>query len=272
MRKETAASFMPDMVNAIWEDRKIITRRTSGLNEINEFPDEWVYRYWAGSPFKDFTDGKGGFDYPRHNFIHRSNSSVREIKCPYGKPGDLLYVREAHYMYGNWIEDEGELTATGKQKWKFIQCKKEVLFTKPEGIEVRGGKNSKDPYALMWHKRLARFMPKSAARIWLEVVSVKVERLNDISPGDAVDEGVEYWNIDGESMEGGELVADFNNYTWTEDKENDPNYADRNFPVFANSVDSFRTLWQSINGTESWYANPWVWAVRFKVISKTGKP
>lgn len=259
MRKETAASFMPDMVQALLDDRKTMTRRKiksrheSGLFAVS----------------RRIIDGQitsiDSLDWDERN-------CEKPITCPYGQAGDLLYVREAHYMYGNWIEDEGEFTTTGKQKWKFIQCKKEVLFTKPEGVEVRGGKNSKDPYALMWHKRLARFMPKSAARIWMEVVSVKVERLNDISPGDAIDEGVEYWNIDGESMEGGELVADFNNYTWTEEKENDPNYADRNFPVFANSVDSFRTLWQSINGTDSWDANPWVWVVKFKVISKTGKP
>lgn len=108
------------------------------------------------------------------------------------------------------------------------------------------------------------FMPKVAARIWLQITDIKVQRLQDITPGDACDEGIEYWNIDVDAFEGGELQADFKNYTWRDDES----YADYHFPTFANCIDSFRTLWQSINGEESWNKNPWVWVISFKQITK----
>jgi hypothetical protein len=77
-------------------------------------------------------------------------------------------------------------------------------------------------------------MPKSAARIWLKVTDVKVERLRDISQEDAVAEGV------------------------------------KASPPFA--IGYFKNLWESINGAASWNANPWVWVVEFEVVSKNGKP
>jgi hypothetical protein len=107
-------------------------------------------------------------------------------------------------------------------------------------------------------------MPKSACRTFLKIKGIKVERLNDISPGDACDEGVEYWNVDWGELEGGELIADYKNYTWKDDER----YPDYNFPTFANPVDSFRTLWQSINGHESYNENPWVWCLTFERIEK----
>jgi len=107
-------------------------------------------------------------------------------------------------------------------------------------------------------------MPKEACRIFLKVTGVKVERLQDISPMDAVNEGVEYYDIDHYALKGGELIADFKNYTWVDDQ----NYEDYHFPTFTNSIDSFRSLWQSINGVESWNENPWVWCISFERIEK----
>lgn len=93
-------------------------------------------------------------------------------------------------------------------------------------------------------------MPKEAARIFLEVTNVRVERLRDISEDDAIAEGVE--------------IID---------------YAESIFPVFRkyNLKEkkgtlyprlSFRTLWEKINGQDSWESNPWVWVYEFKVVEK----
>lgn len=81
-------------------------------------------------------------------------------------------------------------------------------------------------------------MPKEAARIWLEVTNVRVERLHDISRGDCMAEGCPFPN----------MAKETNPKAW------------------------FSNLWQSINGQESWDANPWVWVVEFKVLSTAGKP
>jgi hypothetical protein len=91
-------------------------------------------------------------------------------------------------------------------------------------------------------------MPRWASRINLEVVSVRVERLQDISEEDAMSEGIESWEERG--------VDDAQDY-----------YRDyvTGGHVY-NAKDSFRSLWQSINGPGSWEANPWVWVVEFKRI------
>jgi len=93
---------------------------------------------------------------------------------------------------------------------------------------------------------------KEHSRIWLEVSSVKVERLYSISEGDAKAEGLPIVTvIDNEPL--------YKNYR--------KGYTTTQFPTF-----SFQTLWESINGKNSWVANPYVWVISFKVLSTTGKP
>jgi hypothetical protein len=83
------------------------------------------------------------------------------------------------------------------------------------------------------------FMPKEACRTWLKVTDVRVERLQDITQQDAVDEGIEHRN------------ERFKNYDIDEFK-------------FSSPISSFISLWVKINGKESWDANPWVWVVSFE--------
>ncbi|HHT2831407.1 TPA: morphogenetic protein [Klebsiella aerogenes] len=86
-------------------------------------------------------------------------------------------------------------------------------------------------------------MPRWASRILLEITDVRVERLREISQSDAEAEGVE------------KLKKGFwKNYQpgWTE------------FQLTARG--SFATLWKSIYGDESWYADPWVWVIEFKRV------
>jgi hypothetical protein len=92
------------------------------------------------------------------------------------------------------------------------------------------------------------FMPKAACRLFLKVKSVRAERLQEISEADAIAEGIERVKPDG--------VISFKSYTkqWSSNA------------VFPYS--SFMTLWQSINGPESWAANPWVWVVEFEKCDK----
>ena len=98
-------------------------------------------------------------------------------------------------------------------------------------------------------------MPKWAARIWLEITGVRVERLQDISEKDAIAEGIER----------------------TEDFFGCPCWRDYSEPEGLDAsvcpddpIGSFQTLWESIGG--DWDANPWVWVVDFKVLSTTGRP
>jgi hypothetical protein len=154
------------------------------------------------------------------------------------KRGDILWVRESW----QWWADQNQYKADQDSLGDIFKC---PLKFKP-----------------------SIHMPKSAARIWLEVEDVRVERLRDISAWDAGAEGVNYWNIDRDAFEGGELVADYENYEWRDD----PKYEDYNFPHYANPVASFFSLWRKIHGKESFEANPWVYAISFKVLSTKGKP
>src|SRR5690606_188973 len=94
---------------------------------------------------------------------------------------------------------------------------------------------------------------------WLEVTDVRVERLQDISEEDARAEGV---------ISTRTSVNAFTSF------ENFYDYIQKRFTITAKTTakESFCTLWQSINSIGSWYLNPWVWVVSFKVLSTTGRP
>lgn len=131
--------------------------------------------------------------------------------CPYGKTGDFLWVRETFKTVETYLEPD----FFGKYLYR-------AMGDTPD----------------KWKPSL--FMPKEAARIWLEIVDIKIERLHDIAEGDAVKEGINLNNCSGD---------------W------------KHTPV-----QEFELLWEKINGIESWNENPFVWAISFKVLSKTGKP
>lgn len=95
-------------------------------------------------------------------------------------------------------------------------------------------------------------MPKSACRIFLKVKSVRVERLQDISEEDAISEGVFYY---------GEESGDYKNYLYND------KYGDDWGVITAK--ESFQTLWESINGMQSWESNPFVWVIEFERIELT---
>lgn len=108
-------------------------------------------------------------------------------------------------------------------------------------------------------------MPKEAARIWLQVESVRVEPLHDISEQDAKAEGFACISKDGGRT-----------YKYgIPDKDGLPGLDNLGWPWQdweVNQVNAFKTLWKKINGEESWNENPFVWAITYKTLSTTGKP
>lgn len=163
------------------------------------------------------------------------------LQCPYGKPGDRLWVKEEHYRFGHWEQVPGVKTKTGRMKWRFVADTNEVLFDAPQSF--RKGRHHHDPFTPHWHKRLARFMAKSICRLWNDIESVRVERLQEIKAGDAWAEGVpiECCAPLGVKSAGGQGIC--------------PDY-----------VGGYRSLWESINGPGSWESNPWVWVITFRRV------
>lgn len=169
-------------------------------------------------------------------------------KCPYGESGDRLWVKEtfstdAVCMYPcpqAWYRATDFNDRSDLKGWHV--CPKHARGRWADCLacwEEREGRKFR------WKPSI--FMPRLLSRITLEIVSVRVERLEDISEADALAEGIE------------RDAAEFKNY----------NVKDKAFPWVGGSgaaVFSYRTLWESINGAGSWEANPWVWVVEFKKL------
>ncbi|MCZ8353933.1 MAG: hypothetical protein O9340_04310 [Cyclobacteriaceae bacterium] len=219
-RKQHPILFQTEMVQAIDEDRKTMTRRTTGLEGINVNPDAWtlnvcgfVARLAIGN--RKLKEGNGAI-------FRNRELQPKLVFCPYGKVGDLLWVRES---FSN--NEDGT-----------FDYKADYPFTKPQGG---------------WKPSI--HMPKKAARIILEITDIRIERLNDISEDDAIAEGVLEFE-DGT----------FKNY-----------FTQKGFRA-EDGVEcllakgSFQSLIASINGKNIIDLNPWVWVIKFKVLSKNGYP
>lgn len=173
--------------------------------------------------------------------------------CPYGKPGDRLWVREA------W-RTVAEADATPPRD---LSEAHRLWFEVDVPHQAGAGKY-----------RPPMFMPRWASRITLEITGVRVERLNDISEEDANAEGCE------------RLHEDEHGYVFRDDRDWKlcPKCGGTRLhdalgggggvihDVDCRECDTyqkrFKHLWQSINGPDSWAANPWVWVVEFKRLEQ----
>lgn len=206
--KELPILFSTPMVQAIMENRKTMTRRMAGLEKVNECPDEWIYN----PEIK-----------PAVSFFNKKNGFIATCKPRY-KKGDYIWLRETYFDAQPF--KSAPLFANGNDY--YYRADKDVFIGEHK-----------------WKSSL--FMPKAAARIWLEVTGVRCERLQDISEADAIAEGVE--SID---------HPDFRKY-----KEYVQNEYLLKYPTH-----SFFSLWRKINGKNSVAANPWVFIYEFKRIEK----
>lgn len=146
--------------------------------------------------------------------------------CLYGVPGDRLWVREGIVKHASIPQLVG---------YRADGCK----VTEP------------------WEKNVtAMFMPKWAARIWLEITGVRVERVQSISEEDAMAEGVH--------NEGGAILDHF-----YETGEIKTGYSALGRGTFPTARAGYEFMWNAINGKKHpWSANPWVWVLAFKRVER----
>lgn len=232
--KERPILFSGPMVRAILEGRKTMTRRVFKLNPLDSIPSAIL----PDGSGKGFIAWWGPEDRPGQfkDMTAKYYPGEDGIKCPYGQPGDRLWVRET------W--------AAG---YEFDHLAPRDI---PETSRIEYGAGPKFfDYHNKGRNRPSIHMPRWASRINLEITGVKVERLQDISEGDAKAEGVKCNCIanpcDGSC--GGD--------TW-EHYLNDL----EDFPAFS-AVESFESLWGLINGERpgcNWDHNPYVWVVEFR--------
>lgn len=225
--KERPILFSTPMVRAIPGGTKTQTRRAIA-DRFQHCADTLV----------EFGDNSGDWRWP----IDRDGICVESKgACPYGKPGDRLWVKETWRTYRTL----DHLKPTGIRPMPAIR------------YEADGGSNVAHPEVETWGRtRVSIHMPRWASRLTLEIEKVRVERLNDISPGDAIAEGIE---VCGFSSDPG--VLSYRDYAQL---NYDP------FEWYSSPIDSYRSLWESINGPGSWAANPWVWVIDFRNVRKRG--
>lgn len=165
--------------------------------------------------------------------------------CPYGKPGDHLWVKETfapcaasirkgHFHYrADGAVGLRQQTNGGDSWWARSGHTLGLADKALHGVWLAPPKK--------WKPSI--FMPRSASRITLEVTAVRVERLNAITEADAIAEGIQRCGLPNDRHP-----------LWKVGHE-----------MHEAAVPAYASLWESINGAASWDANPWVWVVEFKV-------
>jgi len=215
-RRERPILFNGEMVRAILEGRKTQTRRMVKPQNCNRI-------FW--NPI--VLNGYGGWTDDHGN----------PVPCPYGKPGDRVWVRETWQVvqswqeYGAWFRDETD-GDTEELEDEVARGASDLVFqaTDPSILVLDHPLVATHP--IRWRPSI--HMPRWASRITLEVTDVRVERVQEMKRSDAFLEGCPL-HIAGHD---GNIEAAHN---W------------------------FRTLWDSINAKRGygWDANPWVCVVEF---------
>ena len=220
--KERPILFQDDMVRAILDNRKIETRR-----KIKQIPNGFNFIGFAGNE-ATFTDPK--------------SPVTAEIKCPYGRPSDALWVRETWRPYF-----DPELYTCVEYRADGGRVKPDT-WTENEGFKIETGHGEVDCETggtlSSWCPSIHLF--RCACRITLRIENIKVERVQEITEAGAEREGAEPYRSH-MAVEGHGILND-------------------------SYVAGFAILWNRINGGMRnsgpfcWAANPFVWVIRFSIL------
>ncbi len=247
--RELPIIFSAPMVRAILEGRKTVTRRV--VKPQPTLPtDRWVSD--SGGSGKWMAEGPspptGG-----------TRQTMPWKLCPYGQPGDRLWVRETWQYFG--FSDEGEpcicYLADHGREWPHVpQSEVDKVdciwadLSDPGNFSISGRACDN-----RWRPSI--HMPRWASRITLEVTSVRVERLKDITPAQILAEGVQI-----PSTTEGQALIDIST------KHGPAHFLPKLSGATTDALlrAHWAALWVSISGIDSWNANPWVWVVEFQRI------
>lgn len=209
--KERPILFSGPMVRAFLEDRKSQTRRV-----MKDAPIEQ-------------SDG-----YLCTKLVTYSNEKqVRHVMpslCPYGQPGDRLWVKETYFAWRCKTYTSEGMTEGPEQ----------CVYAADGGTLLNGAK---------WRPSI--FMFRRFSRITLEITNVRVQRLQEITEEDAQAEGALFHDGGGIGHSG-----------WRHD-------INHGF-VYANARTSFARLWDSLNAKRGfgWDTNPWLWALTLQRVKE----
>lgn len=225
--KERPILFSAPMVRALLAGTKTQTRRPVKLPTTKAVQHGGTY-FAATMPDREL-------------FRELASRKQHLVRCPYGEPGDHLWVRETWGEYRERTEVERAQTQAA---WDSVVAGADMVDAAlriPAGTGARRAVYAADfdaaTRAEMAPWRPSIHMPRWASRITLEITDVRVQRLQDISGDDCIAEGV------------------------------DPAQDDTARDEDARNRAAYASLWESINGAGSWDANPWVWAITFRRVA-----
>lgn len=237
--KERPILFSAPMVRALLDGSKTQTRR--------------VVKWHGVEPGLNLQFSGLSVERSGSNFVlsspTRDSHAYRSVPqpCPYGMPGDRLWVRETFAIEStqDYEGDPGIDVPLGPVKvfedggYRLIP---RYRASEPD-TQLMVAPSEKDDIGMRWTPSI--HMPRWASRINLEITGVRVERLQDISEADARAEGARECDpISGREV----LLAG---------------------PSQRGSfVLHYRDIWEQINGAGSWAENPWAWVIEFKIIAK----
>ncbi|HGF5589065.1 TPA: hypothetical protein ACF3DY_000158 [Klebsiella quasipneumoniae subsp. similipneumoniae] len=228
--REKGLIFNSEMVRAILDGRKTQTRRPV------KFPvlDKNLGCELAG------------------NELAGELSAGNYLNSAFGKPGDRIWVRETWGVVSHELDEDGRIqpwtpdrpaTAIHEMPFGNGYYSGHAIYA-ADGDFTWGDDDGYEDGRSCWKPSI--HMPRAASRILLEITNVGVQRLQDISSGDAVREGIcqlpasgRYCISPGDQYFGGASHSAKEVYSW---------------------------LWSSIYGEESWKANSWVWVIEFKRV------
>lgn len=220
--KERPILFSGPMVRAILDGKKSQTRRVA--------PIHWdTSKHWGDYDCWTFYKGKR----PTIGFSTRNRGQEALVGfCPYGHPGDHLWVRETFYV-------QPELWGRGRGP----QPTHYAVDTAPEQVED-------------YVRKPLIFMPRWASRITLEITEVRVQRVGEITEEDARAEGIREVTKDGDVKKYCVYDrGDMSSSPWAE--------------MPRTACGAYRILWDSINAKRGfgWDKSPWVWVIEFTRVA-----
>lgn len=215
--KESWMLFSQPMVKELLSGHKTVTRRVMKKQPTSH---HWniFESYKQGVNLLDSQDGIYARFYDSFNEPKANNHEYNiTVKFPYGEVGDYIWVKETFEDYqGAYNYKCGEYGLLG-EKWKS-----------------------------------SMFMPKKAARIWLKITHINIQRLNDISEEDCIKEGIQQFTKDGNLHKYG-----LDGSVWAD--------------MPRTAQEAFKMLWEKINEQFSWDKNPWVWVIEFEIDKERSK-
>jgi hypothetical protein len=217
--------FSAEMVRAILEGKKTQTRRKMS---VQPWPDASVT---VEHFHPTVIDRHGDMQPGKEIFGAHWDDGEYGLRCPYGAPGDTLWVRESLYIWGRWRKDG--LRKNGLPSWRFEEVGQRA--DPDPDLGLIGSAHVR--HLLKFWLRPSIHMPRWASRVTLRITDIRVERLHCISEEDAKAEGADFVDYKIESC-----------------------------PGLGSYKEGFTRLWRNINGFASLIENPWVWVVSFERV------